>query len=106
MAFLLVPLLTAVTGTGAGTATYPVRKASRSFQAVVTGTGAVTATVVVEVSNDGVNFITMGTITLSGTTLATDGFASFSQWYYVRGNVTAITGTGATINLTMSVDIQ
>jgi len=98
-----ITLLNAVTGTGAGTAVVPVSGASRCFQATVVGTGTVTTTVNVEVSLDGTNFLVLGTITLSGTTTATDGFASFAQWPYVRGNATAISGTGAAVTLLMSV---
>lgn len=74
-----------------------------SFQAIVTGTGAVTATVAIQVSEDGVNWCTtaLGTISLTGTTTASDGFATASAWKYVRANVTAITGTGASVSVLM-----
>jgi hypothetical protein len=98
-----VTLLNAVIVTGVGSNFTPVIGANRAFQAIVSGTGAVTATVNVEVSLDGVNFLIQSTIILSGTTSATDGFASFAQWQYVRGNVTAISGTGAAVTLYMSV---
>lgn len=75
---------------------------NRAFQAVVAGTGAVSATVLVEVSNNNVDFLTLGTITLSGTTRATDGFASDAPWRFIRGNVTAISGTSASVNLLMA----
>lgn len=76
-----------------------------SFQATVTGTGAVTATVVFDVSNDGENAVstTLGTITLSGTTSASDGFTTDAPWKYVRARVTAISGTGATVNVNQCV---
>lgn len=74
----------------------------RAYQATVAGPGAVTATVVIYVSTDGTNFIELATITLSGTTSATDGFASATGWSWVRANITAISGTGATINATMA----
>lgn len=99
----MVTLLNAVLITGAGTAVTPVVGANRCFQARVVGTGVVTATVTVEVSLDGTYFLTLGTITLSGTTSATDGFASNAQWQYVRGNCTAINGTNAAVTLNMSV---
>ena len=97
----IATLLNGVTSTGAGSAASPVVGAHRTYQATVAGTGAVTATVVVEVSLNGTNFITLGTITLSGTTSASDGFTSEAQWDYVRGNVTAISGTSAAVTLTM-----
>ena len=96
-------LLNAVTATGAGTANGGPCGAN-SFQAVVNGTGAVTATVAVEVSNDGTNWMSLGTINLSGTTTANDVFAvGFGCLYnFSRGNVTAISGTGAAVTLTMA----
>lgn len=91
-------LLAAVTVTGAGAAKLFNRSVpQKTAQATVSGTGAVTATVVIEVSNDGTNWITAGTITLSGTTSATDGFAINAPWLNIRGNVTAISGTGAAV---------
>lgn len=85
---------------------YPMsRKAS--FQAVLDANNGVlmNATVDIEVSNDGTNFVTLGTIKLSGTggTPETDGFTSDAPWAYVRGNVTAISGTGANVSLYMGV---
>lgn len=72
-----------------------------SFQGVVSGTGAVTATIVFDVSNDGVNACTttLGTITLTGTTVNSDGFTTSAPWKYVRARVTAISGTGAVVNV-------
>ena len=97
-------LMTAKTTTGAGDWKYKDIPYS-AFQATVTGTGAVTATVEIEVSNDGVNVVdtVMGTITLSGTTSHSDGFTSEAPWKYVRANVTAISGTGASVDVIMSV---
>jgi hypothetical protein len=77
-----------------------------TFQATVTGTGAVTATVDIEVSNDGTNWLdtVAGTITLSGTTTHSDGFTTTSApWKYVRANVTAISGTSASVDVVMGV---
>ena len=45
----------------------------------------------------------MGTITLSGSTVVTDGFQSQASWRYVRAAITNITGTGATVNVLMGV---
>ncbi len=77
-----------------------------TFQATVDGTGAVTATVTIQVSNDGVNPVATaaGTIALSGTTSASDGFTTqHAPWKYVRAVLTNVTGTGATVNVTMGV---
>lgn len=76
----------------------------RTFHASVAGTGAVSATIVLQVSNDGgTTWLTMATIGLSGTTSATDGFVSQATWGTLRAGVTAISGTGATVNMSMGV---
>lgn len=75
---------------------------NRAFQATVAGTGAVSATVLIQVSNDATNWITLATITLSGTNSATDGVAMSAAWGFVRGNVTAISGTGAAVTTVAS----
>lgn len=103
---MIATLLSSVLVTGAGTSLGPVSGSERSYQASVTGSGTVTTTVLVQVSNDNVNWVTQGTITLTGTTTATDGYASMAQWEYVRGNVSAVSGTGAAVTLIMSVSIQ
>ena len=81
----------------------PNRSDKLTFQAVVEGSGAVTAAVAIDVSNDGENALALGTISLSGTTLATDGFAIDAPWPYVRARVTGITGTSAKATVTMGV---
>ncbi len=98
-------LLSGATGTGAGGWKFK-DSPHAAIQATVTGSGAVTATVDIEVSNDGVNAVdtVAGTITLSGTTSHSDGFITQnSPWKYVRANVTAISGTNATVEVLMSV---
>lgn len=93
-------LIAAATTTKTGDATgWPGDAAS--FQATVAGTGAVTATVAIDVSNDGKGWLTLGTITLSGTTLATDGFVANARWRLARARVTAISGTDAAVDVTM-----
>lgn len=76
-----------------------------TFQATVTGTGAVTATVVIDCSNDGVNACStpLGSITLSGTTSNADGFTTAAPWKFVRARVTAISGTGASIDVLKAI---
>ena len=90
--------------TGAGKLLYK-DSPTATFQAVVTGTGTVSATVTIEYSNDGINVCSTvgGTITLSGTTTSSDGFTSSSPWKYARANVTAVSGTGATVQVYMGV---
>jgi hypothetical protein len=95
---------TGVTITGAGSFLYK-NSPKATFQATVVGTGAVSATVTIEYSNDGTNVCSTvgGTISLSGTTSASDGFTSDAPWKFCRANVTAISGTGATVTVTMGV---
>lgn len=77
----------------------PVKSGRRSFQATVVGTGAVGATVVIQVSNDGVTPATLTTLTLSGTTSATLIFDTPAPYAYIGANITAISGTGATVDV-------
>lgn len=104
-------IVSAAIATGAGS-TYEVNRKvdgnqKRVFQATgTTSAGAGAATITVEVSLTGTTneWVTLGTITLTlGTTVTTDGFASDAAWTYVRGNVTAISGTNATVNLYMGL---
>ena len=99
-------LLTDITATKKGDAQSIDKDgdSNRVYKATVTGTGAVAATIViygndVESNSGGV---ALGTITLSGTTSASDGFASNAPWAYVYADLTAISGTGAKVNAGMS----
>lgn len=93
-------LLSAATATGAGDACR-LQCDKATFQADgTTSSGAGAATIVVEVSNNGSNWLTAGTITLTlSTTSSSDGFALDAPWVWVRGRVSAISGTGASVNL-------
>ena len=73
----------------------------RVFQAVgTTSAGSGAATVLVQVSLDELNWVTLGTITLTlGTSATSDGFATDAPWLFIRGNCTAISGTGASVTL-------
>jgi len=100
-------LCSGLTATGASpSAGAGVAKAGeKTFHAVVSGTGNVSSTVLIEVSNDPTNdgWVTLGTITLPSTaTTVSDGFASQASWAYYRCNVTAISGTGATVQVTVA----
>jgi len=104
-------LLDAKLTTGAGSTfalTPPVHmgnKRGNQFvcQAIVAGTGAVSATVLVQVSCDDTNWLDLLTITLSGTTSAADGDSAEAPWPYIRGNVSAISGTGAAVTLYLAM---
>lgn len=104
-----IVLIKNATATGAGTPqnvqALRIPTDNKTFQAsgqTSTSTGA--ASVLVEVSNDNSNWITMGTISLTlGTATTTDGFVSSANWTYVRGRVSSISGTGATVSLLMGL---
>jgi hypothetical protein len=99
-------MLTNATATGASAA-FQVRYANRmTFQASGTTTaGAGAATVKIQVSNDGANWLDLGTISLTlSTTSSSDGFAAEAPWQFVRANITAISGTGASVNVQMSTN--
>lgn len=71
-----------------------------TYQATLSNTTTPTATVLIEVSNDNKQWILMGTITLSGAE-DTDGFAATASWKHSRARVSAISGTDATVTVTM-----
>ncbi len=87
---------------GSGVAV-PPETSLRSCVASIAGTGVVTATVVYEVSNDGgTTWAPRLTFNLSGTTSAVlSDVDAESPFPLVRGNVTAINGTGATVKLSL-----
>lgn len=78
---------------------------TQTFQAVVTGTGSVSATVQLNGSNDGVNWTAIGsgiTIT-SGTSPQNGAQVSNTTYQYYQANITALTGTSASVTTTMAV---
>lgn len=108
----VVTILTDATGSATGN-TYTPSYATRGFavqpvikfQAYETGTGAVTGTVLIEGSNDPsyASWVTIATLTLSGTTAISAGTATTSNWPNVRARTTAISGTSASIVVTMGI---
>jgi hypothetical protein len=95
-------LFTAATTTGAKDS-LPSWAGTKTYQANGTTTaGAGAATILVQGSNDGTNWDTIGTITLVlATTTSSDGFSSQDRYAFLRGNVSAISGTGASVSLTV-----
>lgn len=75
----------------------------KSFQAVGTTTsGAGAAEILIEGSNDGVNFIELSKLTLTlSTTPDIDASAINVPYFLVRARVSAISGTGASVNVIM-----
>lgn len=99
-----VKILDAATATGAGNVA-TLDTVDLTFQAAgTTSSGSGSATVVIQVSDNNSDWLTLGTITLTlGTTSTSDGFASAATWAFVRANVTAISGTDATVSVWMGV---
>lgn len=73
----------------------------QTFQATLLGTGTVSAGVTIEATNDSIGWVQIGVITLTGTALASDGFAMEASWDTVRARLTSITGTQAACTVTM-----
>lgn len=96
-------LLEPVISTGYGP-TRQLHGARFTFAAKVSGTGAVAATVKVQVSNDTATWYDMIVFDLSGTSSAAEAEALEAPWAYGRGNVTALSGTGATAEIMMGVN--
>jgi len=77
-----------------------------TVQGTVAGTGAVTASITLEVSNDKIGAIALGptpVISLSGTTTASDGFSVDAKWAFLRATLTAVSGTGAAVTVSVGV---
>jgi hypothetical protein len=92
-------LFSAVTSTGAQAAT----SFGKSNTVQVWGTttsGSGSATIVIEATNDGTApWVTLATITLTlGTTATGDGLVIDADWETIRGNVTSLSGTGASVS--------
>jgi hypothetical protein len=95
-----VTLLSAVTATGSGNG-QSMASANKTFQATgTTSAGSGAATIDVQGSLDGTNWDTIGTITLTlGTSSTSGSFTSEDRYQAIRGNVTALSGTSATVYL-------
>lgn len=101
-------LQSAATTATAGTAQpLTMEQGKATFQAYgTTSAGAGAATIKIQVSNVDVpgtnDWLDAGTMTLTlGTTSTSDGFAMDAAWVWVRSNVTAISGTGASVTVRM-----
>lgn len=113
-----VALVSATTTTGAGAAVNMGRTALsdrpgvventpfRTFHAYgTTSAGSGAATIKVQVNAGGTSsWVDACTITLTlGTAVTSDGCAMSAGWPLVRGNVTALSGTTATVSLDMGL---
>jgi len=74
----------------------------KSFNARVSGAGAVTATVILQSSHDGSVWETRNTFSLSGTNADSATWETANNAPYWRTSVTAISGTGATVNTSVA----
>lgn len=93
-------LLSAATTVAAGASAGGI-SGYKTYQADgTTSAGAGAATILVQGSNNGTNWDTIGTITLTlATTTSSDSFTSSDRYALIRGNVSAISGTDASVNL-------
>jgi hypothetical protein len=104
---MAISILTAATTVAAGSAVASRYKGAKSFQGYgTTSAGAGSATIQVQGSNVETGpWDTIGTLTLTlATTVAagvSDSFSSLDGYEFYRANVTAISGTGASVNLTV-----
>ena len=75
-----------------------------SFQGVLTGSGTVSATVAIYGSNDNVNFTSdnVATFTLTGSNSTSNGVVIGTAFRWYKAVVTNITGTSASLNVTMT----
>ena len=103
-------LITGATTVSTGTAfsAYAERTAeaahpSLTAQGVITGTGAVTATVEIEGSLDSTNWFPISTLSLTGTTTDTKHAVSTVNAAFIRADMTAITGTAATVDVYLAL---
>jgi hypothetical protein len=99
-------IFTAKLTTGASSAVRPENFGHTNILFQASGTTSVStgsATVKLQGSNDGTNWVDIGSISLTlGTAATSDKIATVENWTFIRGNVTAITGTGASINASVN----
>jgi hypothetical protein len=93
-------MLSGATATGAGAAS-TMNKNAKTFQAAgTTASGTGSATVAIECTVNGSNWDVLGTITLTlSTTTSSNSFTSNDRCNQHRANVTAISGTGASVSV-------
>lgn len=98
-------ILAGVTSTGIGSTCYkfPPGTSKRFIQVIETGSGAITGTILLEGSADCVNFNTLDTFSETGTTAVFESVQNDNSAVCIRGNVTALTGTNATVSLLVGV---
>ena len=100
---MAIKLLDAATATGAGGVVSRSGAKSAIEAHGTTSSGAGAATVAIEARNEDTGaWLTLATITLTlSTTVSGDGFVLDAPWAQVRANLTAISGTGAAVTVTL-----
>jgi expansin (peptidoglycan-binding protein) len=88
------------TGASASVNLYSSRFTLQSSGTVTANSGA--ATILCEVSNDNVNWTSLGNVSLTLGTVSTNNTITVdAKFVWVRANVTAISGTNATVSVIM-----
>jgi hypothetical protein len=84
---------------------FPVPVGNNTLEAFISGTGAISATVNVYGCNTkrNTNGILLATISLSGTNSDAAGSTISSNWGYMYAVLSAISGTGAAVTVTLGV---
>lgn len=97
-------VLSGVTTTGISATCYKWAPgtSNRFVEVVLSGSGAVSGVAALEGSGDCVNFHTLDTFTEAGTTLVSEAVQNNNSAMCMRGNVTAISGVGASFTLNVS----
>jgi len=95
-----IVLLQGVTSVSVGTAYGCEQITTASIQASITGTGVLSSTVLIQISNDNIGWVTMATLGLSDTT-PSEAFINNLPFSYIRASVSSISGTNATVSVTM-----
>lgn len=97
---LLLNAPTTGVGTGVNYSSFTptIPQPNRWFQATLNGASAVSAAVNIEGSTDNTNWVVLSTLNLTSAS-ATQAAALVTTAPWIRGNITAISGTGETVTL-------
>lgn len=102
-------LLSGATATGSSDAASQANSKITFHARGKTSAGSGSATVLIEVSNDqgaSKTWHTLGTISLTlSTSYSADGFASNAPWKYYRARISAISGTGAQVDVEAAEEV-
>jgi hypothetical protein len=101
---ITIPLLSEATSTVTGSSAFPYSESKTFHASGVTSAGTGAAVIAIEASNDGgLSWVELGSIALSlSTTRSAAAYINDNPWIAVRGRVESISGTGASVSLTMA----